>query len=83
MSAKHRGGHSATWEIPDDDVVDYHTHINSKKDVIQKVTKQIIRRWCRIGSRPNHEWDCEVMHIVAALIKDRARRAGCGGQVEC
>ena len=69
--AKHRGGHSATWEIPDDAGVDYHTHINSeiKKDVIQKVTKQIIRRWCRIGSRPNHGWDCEVMQIVAALIK--------------
>jgi hypothetical protein len=69
--AKHRGGHSATWEIPDDAGVDYHTHINSeiKKDVIQKVTKQIIRRWCRIGSRANHGWDCEVMQIVAALIK--------------
>ena len=69
--AKHRGGHSATWEIPDDAGVDYHTHINSeiKKDVVQKVTKQIIRRWCRIGSRPNHGWDCEVMQIVAALIK--------------
>ena len=69
--AKHRGGHSATWEIPDDAGVDDHTHINSeiKKDVVQKVTKQIIRRWCRIGSRPNHGWDCEVMQIVAALIK--------------
>ena len=42
-----------------------------KKDIIAKVTKQVVRRWVKIGSRPNHLWDCEVMNIVAALIMGR------------
>jgi phage terminase large subunit GpA-like protein len=69
--ARHRGGHAAPWEIPDDAGLDFHSQISSeiKKDVIQKVTKNVIRRWCRIGSRSNHLWDCCVMQIVAALIK--------------
>ena len=69
--AKHRGGHAASWEIPDDAGNDWHVQINSeiKKDTIAKLTKQVVRRWVKIGSRPNHLWDCEVMQIVAALIK--------------
>ena len=69
--AKHRGGHAAAWEIPDDAGNDWHVQISSeiKKDIIAKVTKQVVRRWVKIGSRPNHLWDCETMQICAALIK--------------
>ena len=69
--AKHRGGHAAPWEIPDDVGADFTVQINAeiKKDTIQKVTKAVCRRWVRVGNRPNHLWDCCVMQIVAALIK--------------
>ena len=69
--ARHRGGHAAPWEIPDDAGNDWHVQINaeSKRDTIAKVTKQIIRRWVRVGNRPNHLFDCETQNIVAALIK--------------
>jgi len=69
--ARHRGGHAAPWEIPDDAGNDFHVQINAeiKRDTVQKITKQIVRRWCKIGSRPNHIFDCETMQVVAALIK--------------
>jgi phage terminase large subunit GpA-like protein len=69
--ARHRGGHAAPWEIPDDAGNDWHVQINAeiKRDTVQKITKQIVRRWCKIGSRPNHIFDCETMQVVAALIK--------------
>jgi len=69
--ARYRGGHASAWEIPDDAGLDYHTQINSeiKKDTIAKLTKQVVRRWIKIGNRPNHLWDCEVMQIIPALIK--------------
>jgi hypothetical protein len=69
--ARHRGGHAAPWEIPDDAGNVWHVQINaeSKRDTIAKVTKQIVRRWVRVSNRPNHLFDCEAMQIVAALIK--------------
>lgn len=71
LLAKLRGGKGPEWQIPDDAGLDYHTQINSeiKKDVVQKITKQIARRWVKIGSRPNHLWDAETMQVCAALIK--------------
>lgn len=69
--AKLRGGKGPAWEIPDDAGLDYHTQLSSeiKKDIVQKTTKQIVRRWVKIGSRPNHLWDAETMQVCAALIK--------------
>jgi hypothetical protein len=70
LLAKHKAGHAAAWEIADDVSQDYHTHLSAevKRDVINKTTKQVTQRWCKIGSRPNHLWDCEAMQIAAALI---------------
>ena len=38
-----------------------------KKDVVDKVTKAIVRRYVPIR-RDNHAWDCEAMQVVAASI---------------
>jgi phage terminase large subunit GpA-like protein len=71
LLARLKFGKAEKWEIPDDVGVDYHTQISAeiKKDLIEKKTKQVVRRWVRIGARPNHLLDCEVMNICAALIK--------------
>lgn len=59
------------FEVMKDASKDYHAHMFSemKKDVRNKQTGQVTRRYVRIGQRPNHLWDCESEQTVMALIK--------------
>lgn len=68
-----RGGYriGQTWEVEKDITPELHGHLFSEveKDVINKSTKAVERRFVRIGSRQNHTWDCEAMQVVGALIR--------------
>lgn len=48
---------------------------SERKQVVEHRGSQEIRRWLRVGKRPNHLWDCEAMQIVFALIKGPLRRS--------
>ena len=55
----------------------YMNHMASeRKAVVETRGNKEIRRWVRLGKRPNHLWDCEAMQIVFALIKGPLRLAG-------
>lgn len=68
-----RGGYRTgqTWEVEKDITLELHGHLFSEveKDVINKSTKAVERRFVRIGSRQNHTWDCEAQQVVGALIR--------------
>jgi hypothetical protein len=53
-----------TWEIAEDSGDDYLTQMESE----QRVRKGGKWLWERIGKRPNHYWDCEVMQVAAAVM---------------
>ena len=65
-----RDGKGPSWETADDSSIDYRVQMMSeiKKDVLNKMTKRPDQRWVKIGSRPNHLWDCEAMQVCLAMI---------------
>jgi hypothetical protein len=65
-----RDGKGPAWETADDSSLDYRVQMMSeiKKDVLNKMTKRPEQRWVKIGSRPNHLWDCEAMQTCCAMI---------------
>jgi phage terminase large subunit GpA-like protein len=56
-----RGG---TWEVPSDIEDDYLTQMEGE----QRVKKSGKWLWERIGKRPQHFFDCEVMQVCAATM---------------
>jgi hypothetical protein len=56
-----RGG---TWEVPSDIDDDYLTQMEGE----QRVKKSGKWLWERIGKRPQHFFDCEVMQVCAATM---------------
>lgn len=48
---------------------------SERKQVVETRGTREIRRWVRVGKRPNHLWDCEAMQVVFGLIKGPLRRA--------
>lgn len=57
------------WGFPRDIGPEYMAQVTAevKKDVVDKTTKAIVRRYVPIR-RDNHAWDCEAMQVVAASI---------------
>lgn len=53
-----------TWEIPQDAGDDYLAQMDSER----RVNKNGKWLWERIGSRPNHYFDCEAMQVAAAVM---------------
>lgn len=47
--------------------------LSERKMVVETRGNREVRRWVKIGKRPNHLWDCEAMQIVFALIKGPLR----------
>ena len=58
------------WEVPGDVSPDYRKQMQSehKRDIVNSVTKQVQARWVKIGSRPNHLWDCECIALASAML---------------
>jgi phage terminase large subunit GpA-like protein len=54
----------ATWEVPDDIDDEYLAHMEGE----QRVKKNGNWFWERIGKRPQHMFDCEVMQVAAAFM---------------
>jgi hypothetical protein len=75
------GGKGVYYGIPSDVPQFYLDQMASeKKSVVETRGTREIRRWTRIGKRPNHLWDCEAMQIVFALISGPLRSAATAGQ---
>jgi hypothetical protein len=54
----------------------YLNHMSAeRKMVVETRGMREIRRWMRIGKRPNHLLDCEAMQVVFALMKGCLRMA--------
>ena len=68
--AKLWSGSLMAFEIPKDVVNVYAAHMTAerKKDVVNKVTGEVTRRWERIRTRDNHLWDCECMQVAWSLM---------------
>ena len=77
MLARIRKTQLPKWEIPTDISQEYLWQMDSeiKKLRHNKLTGQEVWQWCRIGSRPNHLFDCELMQIVAAVMAKLLARA--------
>jgi phage terminase large subunit GpA-like protein len=58
------------WEVPGDVSPEYRKQMQSehKRDIVNSVTKQVQARWVKIGSRPNHLWDCECIALASAML---------------
>lgn len=65
-----RDGRRQAHEIARDTSDDYRNSMFSEveKDVLNKKTKRVERRFVKIGNRQNHKWDAECEQIVMALI---------------
>ena len=59
-----RSENGPTWEVPDDIDDNYLAQMESEHRVNEN-GKWI---WKKIGSRPNHLWDCECMQVVSAVM---------------
>lgn len=61
---------TSRFAIPSDCPPEYQLHMTAeiKRDVLNKVTGQLTRRWVRIGDRQNHLWDMEALQVVGALM---------------
>jgi hypothetical protein len=71
------GGKGVYFGVPRDVPQFYMNHMASeRKSIVETRGNREIRRWIRLGKRPNHLWDCEAMQIVFALIKGPLRLAG-------
>jgi hypothetical protein len=59
-----------SFEIPADCPPEYQQHMTAeiKRDILNKVTGQVTRRWVKIGDRANHLWDMEALQVVGALM---------------
>jgi hypothetical protein len=81
---KLRSGYREPFEVPKDVSEDYKVSMFSEieKDVINKQSKAIERRFVRIGNRPNHKWDCECMGVVQALRKNLLAAPADSGSAE-
>ena len=63
------GGKAVYFGVPEDVPQYYLNHMASeRKQIVETRGNREIRRWMRMGKRPNHLWDCEAMQIVFALI---------------
>jgi phage terminase large subunit GpA len=70
-------GKGVYFGVPRDVPQYYVNHMNSeRKAIVETRGNKEIRRWVRLGKRPNHLWDCEAMQICFALIKGPLRLAG-------
>ncbi len=82
MLERFRDGKRERFEVPADVSEDYKISMFSEceKDVMSKKTKRLERRFVRIGSRPNHKWDCECEGLVMAqcfyVLHERAEAKG-------
>lgn len=71
------GGKGIYFGVPRDVPQFYMNHMSSeRKSIVETRGNREIRRWTKIGKRPNHLWDCEAMQIAFALIKGPLRTAG-------
>lgn len=63
-------GQIAAFEVPNDVMPEYADHMTAetKRDVVDKRTGQMVQRWVVIGRRQNHLFDCECMSVCAALM---------------
>jgi hypothetical protein len=52
------------WEVPDDIDEDYLAQMEGE----HRIKKSGKWMWERIGSRPNHLFDCEAMQVAAATM---------------
>lgn len=68
------GGLGGYFGIPKD-VAPYYLNqmASERKMVVETRGNKEVRRWVRLGKRPNHLWDCEAMQIVFALVKGLLR----------
>ena len=70
-------GKGSYFGVPRDAPQHYMNHMQSeRKGIVKMQAGKEIRRWMKVGKRPNHLWDCEAMQIVFALIKGPLRLAG-------
>lgn len=64
-------GRGQPFEHPADIGQEYETHMRSetKRPIIDRVTKRETLRWAKITSRSqNHGWDCETYQVAVALM---------------
>lgn len=64
-----RSGKGASWEVPSDVPEFYAKHMAGEVKKESKKTGASKWEWVRIGSRPNHLWDCEAMQVVGASME--------------
>ena len=64
-----RGRQGPAFEIPNDVISDYQSHMVSeiRKDVVDK-NGDIRQRWVKIGSRAQHLFDCEALAVCGAVM---------------
>jgi hypothetical protein len=73
------GGKGVYFGVPKDVPQYYLQHMTSeRKQIARHQGSQEIRRWMKIGKRPNHLWDCEAMQVAFALIKGPLRTIDLG-----
>ena len=64
----------AYFGVPRDAPQYYLNHMASeRKQIVRTQGSKEVRRWMKLGKRPNHLWDCEAMQIVFALMKGPLR----------
>lgn len=69
------GGKGVYYGVPRNVPQNYLNHMQSERKKVAETRGTVeIRRWVKIGKRPNHLWDCEAMQIVFALMKGPLRR---------
>jgi hypothetical protein len=68
--AQMRNAGAPSFEFGKDTPSEFVAHLNSevKRKTVDKNSKLVRERWKRIGSRPNHLWDCCAMQVLAALM---------------
>lgn len=64
-----RNGKGAPWEVAADVPDFYAKHMGGEVKKESRKTGAVKWEWVRIGSRPNHLWDCEAMQVVAASME--------------
>ena len=63
-------GRGTYYGVPKNVPQFYLNHMASeRKSIVETRGNREIRRWIRLGKRPNHLWDCSAMQIVFAVIK--------------
>jgi hypothetical protein len=65
-----RMGRLLPFEVPNDVMPEYAEQMAAevRKDVISATNGELSQRWVRIGERPNHLWDVEVMQVCMAIM---------------